>query len=279
MEKRMGKLSIANLDSVQITALLPLWARALETKKRNPILVDPTAVEIVECVDFDFEKAAKGIPEIVQLSWIARCKRFDEIVRSFVREHPRGTVVNIGCGLDTTYERVGSGSALWYDLDLPGLIELRRNFLKESEKREFIAASFLETGWLEALKGKGPFLFIASNVFFYFEEPQIRGFFRRIGVELGGAELFFDVASDIGVRFGNRFLLRTGMGSDACFRWGMNDASDILAWNEGADVLGVYSPFGIGGLNLRPKERILAFLSDKSRNTYMVHARIGGRDA
>jgi O-methyltransferase involved in polyketide biosynthesis len=36
-----------NLGGVQKTLLLPLWGRALETKKDNPLLLGQTAVEII----------------------------------------------------------------------------------------------------------------------------------------------------------------------------------------------------------------------------------------
>ena len=42
---------------------------------------------------------AKNIPKITQLSWVARCKYFDQQVKEFLQKHPDGTIVNIGCGL------------------------------------------------------------------------------------------------------------------------------------------------------------------------------------
>jgi len=42
------------LGNVQRTLFMPVWARAVETKKDNPVLIDKTAVEIIESVDFDF---------------------------------------------------------------------------------------------------------------------------------------------------------------------------------------------------------------------------------
>jgi O-methyltransferase involved in polyketide biosynthesis len=44
------------LGNVQMTLFMPVWARAVETKKVNPVLVDKTAVEIIESVDFDFSQ-------------------------------------------------------------------------------------------------------------------------------------------------------------------------------------------------------------------------------
>ena len=40
----MEKINI-ELGNVQITLLLPLWGRAIETQKKNPLLIDKTALK------------------------------------------------------------------------------------------------------------------------------------------------------------------------------------------------------------------------------------------
>ena len=52
---------------------------------------------------------------------------------------------------------------LWYDLDLPDVIELRRKFIRENERRKFISASFLEEKWLKEIKVVDRVLFILTN--------------------------------------------------------------------------------------------------------------------
>ncbi|MEM6989215.1 MAG: class I SAM-dependent methyltransferase, partial [Myxococcota bacterium] len=44
------------LGDVQETLLIPLLARAVETSRSNGLLEDPRAVEIVEQLDYDFDK-------------------------------------------------------------------------------------------------------------------------------------------------------------------------------------------------------------------------------
>ena len=135
------------LGDVQKTLFMPVWARAVETKKKEPILIDHTALEIVDSVDFDFSQMSKNVPEISQIAWIARCKRFDMIVNEFITKHPEGTIINIGCGLDTSYERINYSTIKWYDLDLPDVIELRKKFLKETDKENlFPVHSLIQVG-------------------------------------------------------------------------------------------------------------------------------------
>ena len=61
-----------NIDpgNVQITLLLPLWGRAAETLKRKSLLIDKTASEIINKIDYDFNKLAKNIRVITQFEWI-----------------------------------------------------------------------------------------------------------------------------------------------------------------------------------------------------------------
>jgi O-methyltransferase involved in polyketide biosynthesis len=69
------------LGNVKKTLLLPLWGRAVETRKKKPLLVDKTAAEIVDKIDYDFSTIANNISEITQLAWIARSLHIDQIIR------------------------------------------------------------------------------------------------------------------------------------------------------------------------------------------------------
>ena len=107
-----------DLGDVQKTLLLPLWARAVESKKRNPMLVDETALRIIDQVDFDFSTLNKNINDNSQIAWV-KCALFcDRVIEEFLACYPAGTIVNIGCGLNTTSERVDNGKLRWYDPDL-----------------------------------------------------------------------------------------------------------------------------------------------------------------
>ncbi len=115
----MATSSPAKLGSVQKTLLLPLWGRAVESRKPHPLLVDPTATRIIGLIDCDFSTIATNISFVSQLAWIARSLHIDRTIRRFLEKHPTATIVNLGCGLDTTFERVDNGRLSWYDLDLP----------------------------------------------------------------------------------------------------------------------------------------------------------------
>lgn len=262
------------LGDIQKTLFMPVWARVVETKKRNPVLVDNTAIEIIDSVEFDFSNMSENVPEISQISWIARCKRFDLIVKDFINKYPGGTVVNIGCGLDTSYERINSQSVMWYDLDLPDVIELKKKFLKETENRKYIPKSFLETSWFEDILVNDKVLFISAGVFVYFEEKEIREFIIRVADRFEDSEMFFDVTSPKGVEIANQVILKSGLDSRSFFKWGLTDKSVITSWDNKIKLLNTFYTFKIDGLVLSEENKQIALISDSLDIQYMVHLKM-----
>ena len=264
----------AELGDIQKTLFMPVWARAVETGKKNPLLIDKTATEIIRSVDFDFTNMFNNIPEISQISWIARCKRFDMVIADFLRRNPGGTIVNIGCGLDTTYERINNHYVTWYDLDLADVIALRRRFLNESDNRKFIASSFLDPDWFNEMAGDNRILFISSGVFPYFEESVIKEFLLKVADRFCDSELFFDVTSLKGVKLANQVIEKSGLDGSSFFKWGLTDKSVLASWDPRIKLINSYFTFRIKGLGLSLKNKILGFLSDSAGVQYMVHLKI-----
>ena len=95
------------------------------------ILVDRKAQEILEHIEYDF--AILKIPRKTVIMLCLRVKKFDDYTREFLAIHPGGVVIHLGCGLDSRCIRADKGEAVWYDLDMPGVIDLRRKFYKETE--------------------------------------------------------------------------------------------------------------------------------------------------
>ncbi len=61
-------MPVTELGSVQKALLLPLWGRAVETRKARPLLVDQTAVRIVESIGYDFSTISRNISFITRLA-------------------------------------------------------------------------------------------------------------------------------------------------------------------------------------------------------------------
>jgi O-methyltransferase involved in polyketide biosynthesis len=263
-----------NLGNVQKTLFLPLWGRAVETKKRKPLLVDETAVKIIDQVDYDFSQMTQNMDELSQIAWIKRSLICDQVIKNFLTIYPEGTIVNVGCGLDTTFERADNGKLKWYDLDLADVIELRRKFIQESERRKFIASSFLEKEWLENIEVNGNVLFIAAGVFYYFEEHQIKDFIIRLADKYPGSEMLFDVCSPIGVRVANKKVVESsGLNERSHLTWGVENKKDIPAWDSRIKIIRTYYYFRT--LRIGVRNILMGALSDFLGIQYMLHLKLG----
>jgi O-methyltransferase involved in polyketide biosynthesis len=180
--------SNAGLGAVQQTLFIPLAARARESRRKRALLRDPKAARIVASVDFDAAKYGHGWGGFIT---VPRTAIFDTWVTDFLTEHPAGTVIEIGTGLNTRFERVDNGQVHWIDLDLPDTIELRRKFFADSDRRRMVAASVLEEDWLATVQDSpAPYFFAADGVLAYLARaPQV---ITRVAGRFPGALIAFD---------------------------------------------------------------------------------------
>lgn len=169
-----------NLGVIQETLLITLWARATEIKQSDPIIVDPKSAEILQAIDYDFDKFVNA--KNSQAGTCLRGMILDNWIRNYLEQYPQGTVVEIGAGLNTRFERVDNGQVRWFDLDLPDVMELRKQFFQETERRRLITASCLDTDWFEYVKAVSVQLciFVAEGVLMYLNEKQVQQLFTNL---------------------------------------------------------------------------------------------------
>jgi len=214
---------------VQETALVPLYARALESRRNRPILEDPKAVEIVDSIDWDFRRFGQRRRVV---GCALRSAMFDVWVRDFLHRHPEGTVVEIGPGLNTRFERLDNGRIHWYDLDLPDMIDLRRQFFSDSTRRTTLAASVLDSAWIETVRrSPGPYFLVAETVFAYLEEAQVKRALSQIAGGFPQVTIALDTLGRRAVNSGNKDFVRRKMA--ARFVWVCDDPIAIQHWNIG----------------------------------------------
>ena len=272
----MPQAEAVELRDVQKTLFLPLWGRAVEAEKKHPLLVDREAAQIVAAVGYDFSTIARNISPVTRLSWVARSLHTDRTIRNMLARDPRATIVNLGCGLDTTFERTDNGSLEWYDLDLPDVIELRKRFIAENTRRHTVACSLLDDAWLRQVKITANVLFIAAGVLYYFEESQVKALLTRMADAFPGAELLFDACTPGGVRLANKKVIAGGgMDESAILKWGIERVRDMESWDSRIGVLAAEPIFRhmMHGIALR--ERLGTMLSDALGIMTMVHLRLG----
>lgn len=147
------------------TLLIPLYYRAKESRRKNPILNDKVAEGLVDSLEYDYSRFDGA--KLSEVGCVVRGWFFDRAVRRFIGKHADAVVVNVGCGLDTRFQRIGDGKAVFYDMDLPEVIALRRELIPEQPGNPYIAASLLDAGWLDDLRRRHPdahFIFVVEGV-------------------------------------------------------------------------------------------------------------------
>ncbi|TCL76962.1 O-methyltransferase involved in polyketide biosynthesis [Hydrogenispora ethanolica] len=209
-----------NLSGVPETLLIPLWAKAAETRRKRPIFRDERAVAMIERIDYDFSRFAKAWRS--QIGIVVRTGILDRAAREFMAEHPDGVVINLGCGLDTRFHRVDNGRIAWYEVDLPEVIRIRRRFFEESDRYRMIAGSVLEEGWLAEVAPNGrPVLIIAEGLLMYFSEAEVRELLGRLAAHFPGAAMLLEMLTPTCVRLSAQHDTVSRMGLR--FQWGIPD--------------------------------------------------------
>ena len=203
------------LGGISASMLGCLWGRAQLSKEYSSLFYDAKAVELVEKIDFDF--SASDVPPFVGIMFnisrkvnrsefrlgTLRAKQFDDKAKAYIAEHPYASVINIAAGLDTTFYRVDNGLIHWYNLDLPAVIDIRKQLLPEPDRVTYIAKSLLDPSWCEDIKHtKDGVFMIAGGVLGWFNESEVEQFFLMLADNFPDGEIVFDAMSRLHGGFG-----------------------------------------------------------------------------
>jgi len=270
------------LGRVQETLLVPLYARALDSLKKRSILNDPKAVEMVRSIDWDFRRFNQRRRV---MGCTLRTALFDEWVKEFLVRHPEGTVVEIGAGLNTRFERLDNGAVHWFDLDLPDTVELRKKFFTDTGRRVTLAASILDPGWMAAVRANpGPYYFVAEAVFIYLTEPEVKAALAQIAANFPRASIAFDTATRQVISRENKDHARRKL--QGRFTWACEDPREIEHWKIGLRLVESRTMTDLPdslrsrlSLPMRAAFRVLSKLFPKLTEAYRLNLFVGPSEA
>jgi O-methyltransferase involved in polyketide biosynthesis len=265
---------INNINDISETLLIPLYARAIESKSDNPIIFDQKAINITENLNKYFTnsksklhkklkkgKLKKKIPESLSL----RTRKFDQYVLDFIKFKKNPLIVELGCGLSTRYNRIIKENIEWYDLDFPEVINIRKNFFQEKENYHFISSSVLDFNWMDNIsKNNRNYLFIAEGLFMYLYEEDVKKLVIQLQNKFPGCHLVCEIANSYIIKTLGRKIWRKKFQRDfnlkenAVFNFGINDSIYFEKWNEGIKFLDEWTYFDdednkLGWINLLGK--------------------------
>lgn len=226
-------------NTVQETLIIPLYGRKICADRYPDMLNDGEAQRICEMLDYDFSEKGRlmktkaglfGALEAAQRYYDLGCE-----VENYLKTHPEAAVVNLGCGLDTTFTRVDNGRSTGYNLDLPDVIEIRNELLPESEREHNIACDLNDLSWFEKIdfdESRGA-VFFAAGVFYYFRTQQLKAIFDAMAKRFKGGKLVFDSCNKVGAKMMTKTWLKEVGITDVSAYFSSSDAAVELAdWSS-----------------------------------------------
>jgi O-methyltransferase involved in polyketide biosynthesis len=287
----MFENQINNITNVSETLLIPLYARAIETLSKNPVINDKKAVEITAELNKFFstsssplhKQLAKGKIRRLSNQKLAaflsiRSRKFDSYCQDFLRRNPNATIVELGCGLSSRFSRIVNKTVEWFDLDLPEVIDIRNKFFKETPRYHMIASSVLDFKWMEHIPTKDV-LFIAEGLLMYLHEEDVKSLIFKLQQKFPGCELVCEVENTFVIntlkkkRWRKKFQRDHHLGTNVTMYFGIENGNDLEQWGKGIKFLDEWTIFDdhdkkLGWMN------IFSFSKKLRKAQWIVHYRL-----
>lgn len=222
---------MVTLDREAETLLIPLYGRAMMSRSGR-IISDVYAERMTEEIDYDFTRLR--IPQKLQALLSIRAAIIDDYAAAFLKAHPDGLALHLGCGLDSRFFRLDNGRVRWYDLDFDDVIALKARLCGINERYTLIPSSVTDFKWISRIDaadiGK-PTLIIAEGLLMYLDNAQVKELFLRLRDAFGDSAFVFDTYSRMTARHAGRqrSLKTTG----ARVKWGVDGPGEIEGFGEG----------------------------------------------
>lgn len=215
----MNEARKVDLGTIQESMLMTLGDRATDARKQRSLLRDAKAVEIAEAIDHPLTAG-------VHQGTVLRTAVYDSVLREHLERHPASTVVDVGSGLNTRFDRLDNGQVRWVDLDLADAIQVRRKFFTDTDRRTMLAASVLSEEWYDAVAElPAPYLFVTEGVLVYLPRGEVDAALTRLARRFPGATIALDTYSPATLRKSNRLADKGKMG--ARLMWASTDPREF----------------------------------------------------
>ncbi|MBR1663292.1 MAG: class I SAM-dependent methyltransferase [Ruminococcus sp.] len=155
---------------IQETALIPLAIKASETARPNARIKDLKAKEIIDTLGVD---VSKYDPFMSHEGVVARTIMFRDVLKKLLSKHPDALCINLGCGFDDKFSQVDNGRLVWFDVDLPDQIAVRRKVYEDRERCTMLDGSALESEWTVKLPKRDMNIIVMEGVLEYFSKEQV----------------------------------------------------------------------------------------------------------
>jgi O-methyltransferase involved in polyketide biosynthesis len=196
------------LQGVEDTLFIPLAARIFASKKFPEYFFDEKALSLEKYIpDTNIQKKSS---EYSFMASVARYYNMDIMVKDFISKQGQCNIIYLGAGLETAYYRLNDKTVKFYEVDLPEVIKARQSVLGKNVNETLIGGNLFNLNWATNITKSVPTLLIASGVFQYFTEEKVIKFITDIRNIFDNAELIFDATNEVGIKYANRYVRKTG---------------------------------------------------------------------
>lgn len=264
----MEKVKIEK-NTVQETLMVPLYGRKMCSEKFSELYKDIFVEKLCARLDYDFSELEKKknsfLYEFGALE--AAMRQLDIIweIKEYLKDHPKASLVNLGCGLDETGKTCDNGLCNIVNIDFPDVISIRKQLISEHEREKNIACDLKDYSWINEIDGSNGVIFFAAGVFHYFKTKEVKTLVLKLSREYPGGCLVFDSVGKFGLKLMMKKVLKNMGISDVEGLFYVNNPKKDLNWSEKIRVgskgymLGYYD---MKSPNVNVFHRLLARIAD-----------------
>ena len=265
MVSKLKSANIVILSDVSETAIITLKSREIESKKNSPVIRDDMSSEMLENIGIlipgETHKRLfiRKLPSSLTRHIALRARKHDLYTKEFIKENPDGLVVSLGCGFDTRYWRVADSAWNYVEIDLPNVIDAKREILKGKMEYLSFGCSVLDSSWIKeilALQNKNV-LFLAEGLFMYLPQKEVENLFGKLSESFSNSLIVFEIVNKkytkgMWKRMVESKMKRSlGTNAGSSYEFGVNNAKEIEAFGKNLKIAEEWSYFE--DVDIKPK--------------------------
>lgn len=212
-------------EGVEDTLYIPLAGRIYTSKNFPEYFYDKKALELEQQIPYFYIREKSS--EYTMIAPAARCYNMDQMIMEFMNRYTTCNVVNLGGGLETTSYRVNKKSAFFYLIDFSKVIDEREKLIAVNENEKLVKADMFSMEWVKEIDVSIPTMMVVSGVFMYFKEIKVYDFIKKLQGEFRKMEIIFDATNEIGIKYANRYVKKTG-NLNSTMHFFVNNATEFV---------------------------------------------------
>ena len=212
------------LECPEESSLISLSVRFSESSRKKSRIEGGNYASSVEKLSLDYRKYDDFF---VHETMTASSMLIERSVKNYIEENPGAAVINLGCGYDDLFSRVDNGNIFWYDVDLPSVMEKRRNFFSSGERFMELEGSALDSSWTVFVNKERKPLVVSEGLSLHFSERHLKKLLEILYISFPSGHFISDFWSPWAMsKLSRKFPVK-----DARWGRGFESAEEILKMN------------------------------------------------